>query len=163
MSPIDLTTAGDLPSTQPSDASCGPRALCSWSPPAREADTALKHRVDRLVLGNVIAVTTFVVVIGLLNLAPHLPLRAGLAAVGVAALVGGGWCSLNFWRCRHAHCLVTGPGWLALSAFVFAEVALGRSVIGGDEQLVFIVVLGLAIAFEAIWRLTSHTKAVASG
>ena len=163
MSPVDLTVERDQDSTRPSALSCGPRALCGWSPPARNADTALKSRVDHLVLGNVVAVMTFVVVIGLLNVAPHLPLRAELATVGLAALIGGGWCLLNFWRCRHAHCLVTGPGWLALSAFAFVEAVLGHSVIGGDEQLVFVGVLGAALVFEAVWRLTRHTKAVTAG
>ena len=86
------------------------RALCGWSPASLPADTSLKRAADIVRVGNVAAVGVLVVVIGLLNLAPHLPLRPSLVVDGLAALVAGGWCSLNFWRCRHAHCLITGPG-----------------------------------------------------
>jgi hypothetical protein len=141
---------------------CGRRVLCGWSPPARAADSPLKHRVDRLALGNGTAISVVVVVVALLNVSPHLPLRADLAVDGLAALIAGGWCTLNFWRCRHAHCLLTGPGWLALSVLAFAESALGRSVIGGYEQLAFLGVLGVALTFEAGWQLTHHTNAIAS-
>jgi hypothetical protein len=141
--------------------SCGGRALCGWSPPPLPADSSLKQRVDRLVLGNVAAISILVVVVALLNLSPHLPRRADLAVDGAAALIGGGWCTLNFWRCRHAHCLITGPGWLALSIFAFGEAGLGRSVIGGYEQPALVAVLGFALAFEAFWQLRRHTNAVA--
>lgn len=143
-------------------APCGSRALCGWSPPSQIADTSLKRRVDRLVLGNFAAISILVAVVALLSLSPHLPRRADLAVEGLATLIGGAWCTLNFWRCRHAHCLITGPGWLALSVFVFAESALGHSVIGGYEQPTFVAVLGIALVFEAFWRLTLHTNAIAS-
>jgi hypothetical protein len=139
----------------------GPRALCGWSPPSLPANSPLKQRVDRFVRGNVAAISILVAVIALLNLAPHLPRRGDLAVDGVAALIGGGWCTLNFWRCRHAHCLITGPAWLALSLFAFAEAGLGNSLIGGYEQPVFVAVLGIALAFEVIWQVTRHTNAVA--
>ncbi len=140
--------------------SCGPRALCGWSPPPLAADTNLKWCVDHLLVGNAPALVMLAVVIGLFNLAPHLPIRADLAVDGVAALIGGGWCSLNFWRCRHAHCLVTGIGWLALAIFVFIESAIGRSLIGGNEQPVFIGVLAGALIFECAWYRARHTNAV---
>jgi hypothetical protein len=100
------------------------------------------------------------VVVALLNVAPLLPVRGELAVDGLAALTGGGWCLLNFWRCRHAHCLATGPGWLALSLFAFAEAGLGRSLIAGDEQLVFLGILAAALLFEAAWWLARRTNAV---
>jgi hypothetical protein len=82
----------------------------------------------------------------------------------LAALAAGGWCSLNFWRCRHAHCVVTGPAWLALSIFAFTEAGIGRSLIAGDEQLVFLGVLAAALCFEGVWYLARRTNAVtASG
>ena len=99
-------------------------------------------------------------VIGLQNVAPHLPVRAALAFDGLAALAGGGWCALNFWRCRHAHCLVTGTGWLSLSLLIFAEAGIGHSLIHGDEQLIFLGVLLAALAFEALWFLTHRTNAL---
>jgi hypothetical protein len=103
------------------------------------------------------------IVIALLNLGPHLPLRAELAVDGVAALVGGTWCSLNFWRCRHAHCLVTGAGWLGLSVFAFVESGLGHSIIGGDEQPIFLAVLAAALIFECAWFATHHSNAIGEG
>ena len=140
---------------------CGTRALCGWSPPSLPADSVAKQRVDRIRVGNLAAIGVVAVVVGLLNLAPHLPLRASLATVGVAGLAAGGWCSLNYWRCRHAHCLITGPGWLAFGVFAFIEAAVGHSLIGGYEQPVFIAVLGAAVAFEIVWYLVHHTNAVA--
>jgi hypothetical protein len=139
---------------------CGARALCGWSSPSLPADTVTKQRVDRIRVGNLAAIGVVAVVVGLLNLAPHLPPRASLA-VGVAGLAAGGWCSLNFWRCRHAHCLITGPGWLAFGVLAFGEAAVGHSLIGGYEQLVFMAVLGTAIGFEIVWYFLRHTNAVA--
>jgi hypothetical protein len=100
------------------------------------------------------------IVIALLNVGPHLPVRAELAVDGVAAFVGGIWCSLNFWRCRHAHCLVTGAGWLAWGVFAFVESGLGHSLIGGDEQPAFLAVLAAALIFECGWFATHHTNSV---
>ena len=73
---------------------------------------------------------------------------------------GGGWCGLNFWRSRHAHCLVTGPAWLALALFTFAEASLGRTLIHGYEQLVFLGVLAAGLAFEGAWYVARRTNAV---
>ncbi|MGH2719101.1 MAG: hypothetical protein ACRDJU_11025 [Actinomycetota bacterium] len=139
---------------------CGPRALCGWSPPPLPADTTLKSRVDRILGGNLPALVMIAIVVGLLNVAPHLATRPALALEGLGAFVGGAWCSLNFWRCRHAHCLVTGAGWLALSVFVFAEAAIGHSVIGGYEQPVLLGVLAAALLFECGWYSARHTNAV---
>src|SRR5258708_9820861 len=79
------------------------RALWGWSPPDRAADTAMKRRIDRLLPRSGIACAAwFAVVIGLLSLAPHLSLRAGLAADGVAPLAGGARGGLHFWLCPDA-------------------------------------------------------------
>jgi hypothetical protein len=140
------------------------RALCGWSPPPLPADSVMKRRTDRILAGAIPALAMIAVVVILLNVAPLLPLPAGLAVDGLAALAAGGWCSLNFWRCRHAHCLVTGPAWLALSVFAFTEAGIGRSLIAGDEQLVFLGVLAAALCFEGFWYLARRTNAVtASG
>ena len=106
------------------------------------------------------AVACFVAVVGLFILAPHLPTRAGLAADGLAALAGGAWCGLNFWRCRHAHCAVTGGGWLALSALAFGGAVLGHSLINGYEQPVFLAVLVASVIFEAGWSLRRGSNSV---
>jgi uncharacterized membrane protein YfcA len=140
---------------------CG-GALWGWSPPDLPADTPLKSRADRLLpRSGISAVACFAAVIGLLSLAPHLPIRAGLAADGLAALAAGMWCGLNFWRCRHAHCAVTGTGWLVLSALAFTGAALGHSLISGYEQPVFLAVLIVALVFETAWRCVFGTNAIA--
>jgi hypothetical protein len=77
-----------------------------------------------------------------------------------AALLAGAWCGLNFWRCRHAHCAVSGTGWLALSALGFAGAGIGRSLVGGYDELVFIGVLAIALAFEGLWYHARGTNAV---
>src|SRR5262249_11801964 len=129
---------------------CGRSALGGWSPPDLPADTPLKRRIDRLVpRSGLSAAACFVAVVGLFSLAPHLPVRADLAADGLAALAGGAWCGLNFWRCRHAHCAVTGGGWLALGALAFGGAALGHRLIRRSEQPVFLAVLAAPLGFRA--------------
>lgn len=133
-----------------------------WSvPPLLHADTPAKRRVDRflprtcgqqaLLIGAVLA---------LLITASYLPTRAGLAVEGAAALIGGGYCIASFWRCRWAHCAVSGAGWLALSMLAFTEAGLGHSVIGGREQLVLLGVLVASLAFEGAYYLARGTNAV---
>jgi hypothetical protein len=102
----------------------------------------------------------FAAVVVLLNVGVVLPARIDLLAVGLASLGAGGWCSLNFWRCRHAHCLVTGTGWLALAGFTFVEAGLGRSLIHGDEGLVFLAVLAAGLVVEAAWWMMQGTNAM---
>jgi hypothetical protein len=102
----------------------------------------------------------YVAVVALLIAAPYLPKRAELAVDGLAALAGGAWCGANFWRCRHAHCIVTGAGWLGLSVLVFGEAVVGYSLIQGNEQLVFLGVLVAALGFEVVWYLLRGTNAV---
>jgi hypothetical protein len=95
-------------------------------------------------------VAYFTAVTGLLGLAQILPSPAYLGVDAAAFLAGGIWCAINFWRCGRAHCLVTGPGWLLLAGFAAAEAGLGHSLIGGDEQLVFLGILAAGCAFECI-------------
>jgi hypothetical protein len=152
------------PAMKAGAACCGGGALWGWSPARLAADTACKRRVDRVQSRAGVAVLAFFgSVVVLLNVGQLLSRRADLATVGLAALLAGGWCALNFWRCRHAHCALTGAGWLALAVFAFAEAALGRSVIGGDEPLVFLVVLGLGLVFEAGWYVRRGTNAIGPG
>ncbi|HEY5222471.1 MAG TPA: hypothetical protein VIJ18_05400 [Microbacteriaceae bacterium] len=137
------------------------QALWGWSPPTRPTANTLAGRVERLLPRSGWSCLLYVIgVAALLMLAPLLPMRAQLAVDGVAFLAAGGWCALNFWLCRHAHCLVTGVGWSALAVLTFAEVGIGHSVIAGDEQLVFLGILVLALAFEATWYLAHGTNAV---
>jgi hypothetical protein len=137
------------------------RALWGWSPPARPAGTRLEHRMDRILprTGRSCAVY-FLAVIALLSVAPHLPGRADLATDGLAALAAGSWCAVSFWRCRQAHCVISGVGWLGLALLAFAGAGLGHTVIGGYEQPVFLGVLVAALAFEGAWCLARGTNAV---
>lgn len=139
----------------------GSRALCGWSPPSLPANSGLKRRVDKVRLGGLAAVSILVIVVGLLNVAAHLPVRPALVVDGLAGLVAGGWCSLNYWRCRHAHCVVTGPGWLAFAALALVEAGLGHSLIAGYEQPVFTGILAVAVLLEMLWYVSRHTHAVA--
>ena len=152
----------DQERTRAADLTCGARALCGWSPPSLPADSTMKRRVDRVRLGNLAAASVLVVVVGLLNLAPHLPVQSALVVVGLAGLTAGGWCSLNYWRCRHAHCLITGPGWIAFGAFALVEAIIGHSLIAGYEQAVFFGILAIAVLFEISWYLGHHTNAIAT-
>ena len=101
----------------------------------------------------------FAGIAGLLSLAPHLAVRAGLAAGGPAALAGGTWCGLNFWRClprarrRQRH---------RLAGAELARIHGGRaghSLIGGYEQPVFLAVLGRRICARTR-RQTRGTNAI---
>lgn len=142
---------------------CSPLALFGWSPPRLPADTALKRRVDRILPSSgVPLIVFFAVVIALLNVGILLPTRLDLFAVGLAAVAAGSWCSANFWRTRHAHCVMTGAGWLALAVFSFLETGLGRSLIHGDEGLVFLGVLAAGLVFEGAWYIGRGTNAVLS-
>lgn len=143
---------------------CGPGTLWGWAPPVQPADTPIKRLIDRLMPRTGLPVAAFYgAVIALLILGGNVPMRPGLALDALAALAAGGWCALNFWRCRQAHCALSGAGWLALSGFCLGEAVAGRSIIGGDEQLVFLGVLGVALAFEFAWYLPRGTNALELG
>lgn len=139
----------------------GPRSLWGWSPPPLPADRGLERLVDRLLpRTGFVLILFYGFLIALLNLAPHLPRRPELVTEGVAFLAAGSWCALNYWRCRHAHCIVTASGWLPLAAFAFFEALLGRSLVSGFEQPIFLAVLALGIAFEVVWARTHGTNAI---
>jgi len=142
--------------------SCGvPRRRRAWSPPVLPADTPVKRCVDHIrPRTGLPAAAFFAAVIALLGLAQILPAPAYLVVDAVAFLAGGSWCALNFWRCRQAHCLLTGSGWLLLALLAAAEAGLGRSLIGGDEQLVFLGILAIGLIFEGAWYLVHRDNAV---
>ena len=151
----------DQPAPSGAGGCCGAGALWGWSPRPLPADTPLKRLVDRVRPSTGVPLLGFfAAVVVLLNVGRLFGRRADLATVGLAALAAGGWCALNFWRCRHAHCAVTGAGWLVLAAFAFGEAAAGRSVIGGDEPLVFLAVLGAGLVFESGWLLRRGTNSI---
>lgn len=101
----------------------------------------------------------FLVIIMALSASGVLPRRPELVVTGLCALAAGAWCANNFWRCRHVHCLVGGAAWPALAAFCFVEAGLGRTLIAGDEGIVFASILVAAFAVEAVWVCTRGTNA----
>lgn len=140
---------------------CMTRSLWGWSPPPSPANTRLKQVVDRWFPRTGWPLVGFyAVVIALLNLAAHLPVRGALVLDALAAAAAGAWCAVNFWRCHHAHCVVTSTGWLALALFAAVEAGLGRSLIGGYEQVAFLVILALGVGFEAMWYSIRRTNAI---
>jgi Kef-type K+ transport system membrane component KefB len=117
--------------------------------------------VDRLLpRTGVPAVLYFAGVVVLLNIGQLMPRRWALLTLAIAALGAGSWCALNFWRCRHAHCVVTGTGWLALGAFTLVEAGMGRSLISGDEGVAFLAVLAAGLVFECAWRASRGSNAI---
>jgi hypothetical protein len=150
---------GELPGRR--GAACEGRALWGWSPLPLSADTPTKRHVDRVVSRPAAWCAVVASVIVAFNLAAHIPARGALALDGVAALFADGMCSANFWRCRHAHCLITGGGWLALSIVAFAGVVVGHSLIGGWGQTAFLAILAIALTFEGAWYLARRTNAIA--
>ena len=162
--PVGDGRSADAPAadgTTRGTACCVPHVGRAGRAPLLPADTAVKHRVDRLLpRWGWPAVAYFAVVAGLFGLAQNLPAPAYLAVDATAFAAGGVWCALNFWRCRQAHCLLTGSGWLLLALFAAAEAGVGHSLISGDEQLVFLAILAIGLGFEAIWYLKHRTNAV---
>jgi hypothetical protein len=140
-------------------ACCVPPAQRAGPAPLPPAGTPAGRRVDLLFpCWGWPAVAYFAAVAGLLGLAHLLPAPAYLAVDAVAFAAGGSWCVVNFRRCRQAHCLLTGPGWLLLALFAAAEAGLGRSLIGGGEQLMFLAILAIGLGFEATWCLVHRTN-----
>ncbi|MGH3629501.1 MAG: hypothetical protein ACRDRL_18950 [Sciscionella sp.] len=158
--------ATEAPSRVEAAGTCASDARWGSAPQALPADTRAKRLADHLTLRNIPMSKAYAAVfaVGLAGsfIASVMQLRSGLAVFGVTGLLVGGYCSVNFWRCRHAHCLVTGPGYLAYSALAFVEAGIGRSVIGGYEALLFLVVFLVAVTFEALWRARRGSNAIAS-
>lgn len=133
------------------------------SPTRLPADTPGKRLADRVLPSGAGQWIFFAAVAAGISVAPVLHSRPSLALGAVATFAASGWCLINFWRCREAHCVVTGYGWAALGVLDVVEFALGRSVIRGDEGIVFVAILVVALAFECGWRARSGTTALTLG
>ena len=123
------------------------------SPPRLPADSASKRLVDLVLPTGVAERVYFAVVAALVIAAPFLPTRPGLAVGALAALAASTWCLANFWRCREAHCIVTGGGWAALFALEMVELGIGRSVLRGAESSAFAAILVIGLVFECGWQV----------
>lgn len=114
-----------------------------------------RSRVDSIGTTGVLAVV-FVVALGASLLPGHISVWIGTTVY----LAVGLYCSVNFWRCREAHCIITGIGFTLLGLALLVE-ALGiHTVIGEYNGPIALGVLALAMAFEAVWRARHGTKAV---
>lgn len=135
--------------------------LLACEPPTLSADSAAKRLADRLLpRDGWQQCLYFAGVIALWVLSLNLTGRPALAAAAAASFAAGAWCIVNFWRCRHAHCLVTGAGWLLLAGFAAAETVLGAGLISGFESVAFLGVLGAGMLFEFGCYVTSGTSVV---
>ncbi len=104
--------------------------------------------VDRATRGPV----AVAVALGVFGLAGGLGGRVGVAVAGGYALFFGGYCLLNLWACREAHCALTGPGFTAVGVLGIVAAAWpgeGLSWYGVNvESIAFLVVLAVGFAFE---------------
>lgn len=99
--------------------------------------------------------------IGAGQLADQLPSRYAMLPAAVYCLLLGGWCSLNFARCREAHCLITGAGFDALA--IAALVAVGIDAHWYNLLSLLILPLLIAgVAFEVVWTRRHGENAVRS-
>ena len=83
---------------------------------------------------------------------------AGLWLSTVYFLAFAAYCLANFARCREAHCVVTGSGWVLVGAASLVGALLGRPSLG-EVWTAFLVVAVLGHGFEGIWRAARGTNA----
>lgn len=148
----------------PNRADDGPRRSLvmplACSPPRLPADSTSKRLVDRLQPTGWSQWLFFAAVGALVIAAPFLPTTPGLAVGAVASFAASAWCLANFWRCREAHCIITGAGWVALFFLQLVELGMGRSVIHGTESSVFLAILVIGLVFECCWQAAFGTNAM---
>lgn len=135
-----------------------PAILCS--PPRLKADTRTKRMIDRVLPTGASRCAFFVAIAVGVSAAGQLPTTPGLAVGAVTTFVASSYCLLNFWRCREAHCIISGTGWSALGLFETAEIAVGHSLIHRNEDAAFVAILVIAVAFELYWRTRYGTNAL---
>lgn len=139
-------------------------ACCSplGSGPAALEPTRRWHAAaDRFLIATRVWLIPAAVVLGVGagQLADRLPSRYAMLPAAVYFLILGGWCSLNFARCREAHCLITGAGFDALAIAAFVGAAVGAH----WYNLLSLMILPLLIAgvaFEVAWTRRHGENAV---
>lgn len=153
-------TRPDLHAADHDGHATGPSTGIFCSPPRSTADTGVKRVIDRVLPTGAWRCAFFIAIAVGISAVGQLPTTPGLVLGAATTLVAGGYCMLNFWRCREAHCIITGTGWAALGLFETAELAVGHSLIHRDEGAVFVAILIVAVTFEAYWRARHGTNAV---
>jgi len=135
------------------------------SRPAALAPTRQWHAAaDRFLVVTRPAIIPAAVVLGVLagQIADALPSRYAMLPAMVYFLALGGWCGLNFARCREAHCLITGAGFGALAIAALVAVGLDRHWYN-LLSLMIAPVLVAGFVFEAAWTHRYRQNALRSG
>lgn len=166
--PVTSDDHGALGDTGPAPSAAtqaGHRTSSAWSqilcsPPRLPGDTRSKRLADRLLPTGKGQWIFFGLVWVAIAMRPNLGVRPGLVLAAVATLAAASWCLVNFWRCREAHCALSGPGWAMLGAVELAGAVVGRSVVDRTESILFIAVLIAAYSFEFAWRARRGTNAL---
>jgi hypothetical protein len=134
-----------------------------WSRPPRLPGASRWHRsADRFLSGvqSICKMGLLAVVLGAFFVASLLPDRIGVWIAVVLYLAVGLYCSVNFWRCREAHCVITGAGFTLLGLGLLAEALGVHTPIGEYNGQILLGVLVVALAFEAVVRARNGTNAV---
>jgi len=71
----------------------------------------------------------------------------------VVFIMVGNWCSLNFARCREAHCLITGAGFMLVGLVAIVAAVLDRDWSDALWLAALATLVG-GVLFEAVW--TAH-------
>lgn len=134
----------------------------SSHPPALPASTRWHRIADRFLrgvyaLGNM---GLLAVLLGGFFIASLLPDHLGVWLAAALYLAVGLYCSVNFWRCREAHCVVTGIGFTTLGISLLLAAAGVPTFISEHDGQILLGTLVLAVGFEAVWRALHGTNAV---
>lgn len=131
-------------------------------PPMLPGRSRLHRIADRFLrgvyaLGNLGLLT---ILLGGFFVASVLPDHVGVWLAAALYLAAGLYCSVNFWRCREAHCVVTGIGFTALGVGLLGAGAGVPNLISEHNGLILLGTLVLAVGFEAVWRAVHGSNAV---
>jgi hypothetical protein len=153
---------------QPTAAARGTRlATCcvpfGARPAALEPTRRWHSAADRFLIASRVWLVPVAVALGVAagQVANQLPSRYAMLPAVVYFLILGGWCTLNFARCREAHCLITGAGFDALAVAAFVAVIID----GHWYNLLSLMILPVLIAgfaFEVVWTSRHGENAVRS-
>lgn len=94
--------------------------------------------------------------------ADQMPARPALLPAAAFFTLVGGWCGLNFARCREAHCVVTGAGYSGLAVAAFAAFILDQHWTG-PLWAASLAVLAVAVVFQASWAAWRGSTAIKAG
>ena len=132
------------------------------SPPASPARTIFEHAVDRYVAvanpflrGCLVFLVVGAVAVASVRLGPE----AGLTLVAAYLIIHATHCLANFLRCREAHCIVTGTGWLVLAG-VAAGGALTQQDVRSAVWDAFLAVTIAGFGFEFVWKAIRGSSAL---